>query len=318
MNVTVGQCRLFRTLTGFKVLNFETSVQTKTSHHAQWGKMPLQTVRSFVTTSPSLNSLLSVKADRWRGIGLDSKQHFLDCSPEKLEEDLSAALSHWRSSSYRVVTAKVHECDSGLIPTLVTFGFSFHHAQPGYVYLKLWLSEEPDAFPAYANHFLGVAGLVVDEATDEMLVVRERFAVRDNIWKLPGGTADFGEDLHTVAEREVKEETGVDASFVGVVCFRHMHNFRYGCSDFYFVCHLRPNNKEITKDDTEIEECKWMKIDEYMEKQAPTAMNKHFIECYRSYLKQEEISGVIGRKSIWHHINKTNYNVYSLLSFENA
>ena len=58
----------------------------------------------------------------------------------------------------------------------------------------------------------------------------------------------------------MKEETGVDTEFVGVVCFRHMHNFRYGCSDFYFVCHLRPLTKEIKIDESEIADCRWMKV----------------------------------------------------------
>ena len=58
----------------------------------------------------------------------------------------------------------------------------------------------------------------------------------------------------------VKEETGVDTEFVGVVCFRHMHNFRYGCSDFYFVCHLRPLTREIKIDESEIADCRWMKV----------------------------------------------------------
>ena len=74
--------------------------------------------------------------------------------------------------------------------------------QPGYVYLKRWLADkEADTFPSYANHYLGVAGFVVDQESDEMLVIQERFAPKP-IWKLPGGTADSGEDLHQVARRE--------------------------------------------------------------------------------------------------------------------
>ena len=44
-------------------------------------------------------------------------------------------------------------------------------------------------------------GFVVDQESDEMLVIQERFAPNP-IWKLPGGTADSGEDLHHVARRE--------------------------------------------------------------------------------------------------------------------
>ena len=57
------------------------------------------------------------------------------------------------------------------------------------------------SFPQDANHYLGVAGFVVDPLTDELLVIKERFAPKP-VWKLPGGTADSGEDLHQIARRE--------------------------------------------------------------------------------------------------------------------
>lgn len=258
------------------------------------------------------NPLLSISPDRWRGIGLDSSVHFRNFSVDEFRQRLHEALDHWRRSGVRPVTIKIHETDSTYIPVAVDAGFQFHHAQPGYVYLKRWIAdEEPDTFPAYANHYLGVAGFVVDRDTDEMLVIKERFAPKP-MWKLPGGTADSGEDLHQIACREVKEETGVDTEFVGVVCFRHMHNFRYGCSDFYFVCHLRPLTKEIKIDESEIADCRWMKVDEYLEKQAPTAMNKHFVQCYKDYLNQDKFQGAIGKAAVHHHINKVDYNVYSV------
>jgi len=277
-----------------------------------------QPLHSRFYSAPSINKddaenlLLSVQPDRWRGIGLDSSIHFRHFTVDEFRHRLSSALRHWQSTGIRPITVKIHEADSAFIPVAIEAGFQFHHAQPGYVYLKKWIADdEPDTFPAYANHYLGVAGFVVDRETDEMLVIKERFAPKP-MWKLPGGTADSGEDLHQIACREVKEETGVDTEFVGVVCFRHMHNFRYGCSDFYFVCHLRPLTKEIKIDESEIADCRWMKVDEYLENQAPTAMNKHFVQCYKDYLNQEKFRGVIGKKAVHHHINKVDYNVYSI------
>lgn len=49
----------------------------------------------------------------------------------------------------------------------------------------------------------------------------------------------MGEDLSAGAEREVKEETGIDAKFESLVAFRHMHDFRFGHGDIYNVCVLR-------------------------------------------------------------------------------
>ena len=57
-------------------------------------------------------------------------------------------------------------------------------------------------------------------------------------------------------------------------------------------------------------------VDEYLEHQAPTEMNKHFVRCYQDYLKQDKFSGVIGKKAVYHHINKVDYNVYSIFGVD--
>lgn len=62
------------------------------------------------------------------------------------------------------------------------------------------------------------------------------------------------------AEREVFEETGIRSKFVGVLCFRHQHKFRYNCSDFYHVCLMKALTTDITKCENEILDCRWMKV----------------------------------------------------------
>jgi len=110
------------------------------------------------------------------------------------------------------------------------------------------------------NYFFitGVAGFVVNDK-DQVLAIKENFFASPR-WKLPGGGADAGEDLHVTARREVLEETGIDSEFQGVICFRQQHNFRYGCSDFYFICLMKALTTEIKKCDQEIAECQWMDV----------------------------------------------------------
>lgn len=60
--------------------------------------------------------------------------------------------------------------------------------------------------------------------------------------------------------REVKEETGVEAQFVSLVAFRHVHGSAFNCSDLYFIVHLRPTTREITMCETELAGCEWMKV----------------------------------------------------------
>ncbi len=73
-----------------------------------------------------------------------------------------------------------------------------------------------------------------------------------------------GEHLIDGVVREVLEETGVQAAFEALVCFRHWHGYRWNKSDIYFICRLSALSEEITAQANEIEEAKWMPVDEYL------------------------------------------------------
>ena len=66
------------------------------------------------------------------------------------------------------------------------------------------------------------------------------------------------EDIVDAVKREVLEETGIQTTFVSLICFRHMLNFRFGCSDIYFICHLKPLNQDIDIEPREIADARWM------------------------------------------------------------
>ena len=68
------------------------------------------------------------------------------------------------------------------------------------------------------------------------------------------------ENIIEAVKREVLEETGIETEFVSLVCFRHLLNFRFGCSDVYFICHLRPLTQEIKMDTREIADAQWMDV----------------------------------------------------------
>ena len=60
--------------------------------------------------------------------------------------------------------------------------------------------------------------------------------------------------------REVLEETGIRTKFDFLVGFRHMHEYKHGMADIYFVCALKPLSFEIEIDKYEIAAAKWMKV----------------------------------------------------------
>lgn len=73
-----------------------------------------------------------------------------------------------------------------------------------------------------------------------------------------------GEDIKDAAVREVKEETGIDATFESMVTLRHTHNMMFENSDIYVIVLLKATSETIIKADIEIKACQWMPIDEYM------------------------------------------------------
>ena len=49
-----------------------------------------------------------------------------------------------------------------------------------------------------------------------------------NLWKFPGGLVDQGETIEKAAIREVWEETGIRADYIGILGLREQLNFRFG------------------------------------------------------------------------------------------
>ena len=64
------------------------------------------------------------------------------------------------------------------------------------------------------NSLVPAASAIVTNDRGEILMQRR---VDNNFWALPGGTMDFGETIVQTAEREVREETGIDVRVDGIV-----------------------------------------------------------------------------------------------------
>jgi 8-oxo-dGTP diphosphatase len=66
------------------------------------------------------------------------------------------------------------------------------------------------------NHPVPTVGVVCLRGA-EVLLIRRGKPPRLNQWSLPGGRLEWGETLEAAALRELKEETSVDATLLGLI-----------------------------------------------------------------------------------------------------
>ena len=211
--------------------------------------------------------------------GIEIRSDCLPPRPEEFQRRLTESLHAWTAAGHPVVWLDVPIELAQFIAPATAAGFVFHHSSERM--LTLLYTCEPEAIvPAYATHFIGAGGVVFND-NRELLVVSE-WHRRDRsrpYYKLPGGALQPGEHLIDAVVREVLEETGVQAAFEALVCFRHWHGYRWNKSDIYFICRLSALSAEITAQPNEIEEAKWMPVDEYLASEFVSPFNKRVVQA---------------------------------------
>lgn len=190
---------------------------------------------------------------------------------------LAASLSNWAAAGLRFVWLEFSLENAALIAQAAAQGFAYHHIDGGKLTMVHYLAANAEG-PPDASHYVGVGGIVINGRT-ELLTIREKyFDNRPAFYKFPGGYVHPGEHLAAAVEREVWEETAVQAQFHSIVGIRHAHVNRFGKSDLYFVCRLTPLTEEIRPQDSEIAECVWMPVEEFLQHAEVSAFNRNFVE----------------------------------------
>ena len=228
-------------------------------------------------TQLSSKQLLEARANQFGGMVIAPAE--LPSDAAEFAQRLKGSLKEWKDDGKRAVWLEVPISKSALIPEAVNQGFIFHHSSEDYLMLTAIL-EDGAWLPNFATHYIGIGGVVLTPER-ELLVVREIYGVagRPPTLKLPGGALHPDENLAEAVEREVLEETGVQAEFEAIACFRHWHGYRYGKSDIYFVSRLRPLSREITMQADEIQECLWLPVDDFLSRDDISNFNKQIVRA---------------------------------------
>ena len=211
---------------------------------------------------------------------------------------LASAIQLLKNNNTKAIWLDIPIEKSSLIPAAVEAGFIYHHANKGYLELTLKLVR--DAFiPPYATHYIGAGGVVLDDNQNLLVIVEKYRRNYKKHYKLPGGTLKTGEHISDAVCREVLEETGIRTEFLFLSSFRHWHGYRFGKSDIYFVCRLKPLNHDIIMETEEIEEAMWMPVDEYLKSSDTHQFNRKIVEASLKGrgISIEEIEGYGSRET---------------------
>lgn len=215
---------------------------------------------------------LTFKLDRYGGVEAEIPLSAADVTNDTFGRALGKALEKWIAQGKQGVWLKIPLPCAALSGAAAQLQFDFHHAKTGYLLMTRWLpTDKPSSLPNYSFTQIGVGGVVVN-SRGEVLMVQERVSplpIYQGSWKLPGGLADPGEDFADTVAREVREETGVLSSLVGVVSMRHTHNVRFGQGDLYVVVRLKAESEHITMDAHELMGAEWMSLEKIRSLVAP-------------------------------------------------
>ncbi|MGG4483205.1 NUDIX hydrolase [Paenibacillus illinoisensis] len=111
----------------------------------------------------------------------------------------------------------------------------------------------------FPTHIVSAGGIVEDGHGNILLV-----KAHDDGWVYPGGITEVGENLIDGVIREIKEESGIDASvshLISVVSNTAVHKWYDGVTDvptkvmFDFVCKLEGGELAVSE---ETSECRWV------------------------------------------------------------
>jgi len=179
---------------------------------------------------------------------------------KRLEEALKLAESHQTKGAVNVhIPEKLMQYAVGaVIQNNYTFLTFF---EKKYFYYKWLHASIPNRVPEVSIARLGAGGILFSPDEKFICLIYER-----GVWGRVCGAVDRGETSYNAAIREVKEETGaeVDESYPPLVVggWQTPHYHPFATSDVHIVFLLRAKSMTLNPDKTEIDDAKWIRVED--------------------------------------------------------
>jgi len=111
------------------------------------------------------------------------------------------------------------------------------------------------------EYFVACVGVVIED--DKVLLVREGKNVAEGTWALPGGSLEENEKLEECVDREIEEETGLDAEARNLIGTYVMEGDAVNEEVFVFAFECVSEDTELTKrEEDSVQEADFFKIQE--------------------------------------------------------
>ena len=227
------------------------------------------------------------------------------------------SIEEWEQMSVKAVWVRVHVSHSEMVKVLHDeMMFTVHHAKEDYIMMVRWMMKDRESnLPVYNTHVCGAGGIVIDPIHMKVLLVHEKSPIGRKIWKLPGGQLDSNEYVGECVVREVKEETGVDSKYIGLMGMREMKNYRFGASDIYFICLLEADStKPLSVDRSEVDDVRWWSISEYLSSKDESTPSYMLIKDIISYIHRMIIQRKVSPLASLYDIVHNNDHNISMIS----
>ena len=212
---------------------------------------------------------IDIRDDAFNGATLEVNANHLSA------DDIRCVMQLLSAAQKSLVWVTLAKSQSTLVPLFIDQGFVFHLCNEQELTLICRLQENAYA-PFAPTHTLGVGGLV-QNTQGEVLLIRDKWMNGEG-FKIPGGYVDLGESLALAAQREVFEETGIQATFNSIVSVVTKHPHAFGKSNTYIVCQLSPLSTTINIQDTEeIDVALWMNPADFINDETSSRFHRHLV-----------------------------------------